>query len=216
LITVLVADDHPIVRQGVVSLLNAQLDMRVIGEAIDGLRASQLVEQLQPNILLLDIMMPGISGLDLIPVVVRRSPGTRVLVLSMQSDEITILAALQGGAAGYFLKSCPSEDLVDAVRTVALGGRYLSATIDARLLLAHFDCASHAVEDPYDNLTVREREVLHLAAEGFSNQQIAERLFISGRTAEHHRASVMHKLGLKTGTELVRFAIRRGILSVND
>jgi DNA-binding NarL/FixJ family response regulator len=215
LITVLIADDHPIVRQGVASLLNSQPDISVVGEAIDGLSASQLVEQLQPTVLLLDMMMPGISGLDLIPVVGRRSSGTRVLPLSMQSDETIILEALKAGAAGYFLKSCPSEDLVNAVRTVAAGGRYLSAPLNERLIFMHFDRASQAVEDPYDNLTLREREVLHLAAEGFSNPQIAERLFISGRTAEHHRASVMHKLGIKTSTELVRFAIRRRILSID-
>jgi two-component system, NarL family, response regulator NreC len=215
-LSVMVVDDHPIVRQGVRGLLEAETDVRVIGEAGDGLEAAQMIERLKPDVVVVDLMMPGLNGIDMTRQVSQRSPSTRVLILSMHSSEAYVLAALRGGAAGYFLKRCLSSDLVHAVREVAAGRRYLSPPLSDRAIQAYVERSDEAPADPYDSLSVREREVLHLAAEGHTNAQVAARLFISPRTAEHHRENLMHKLQLKNTTELIRYALKRGILSLDE
>ena len=211
-VTLLLADDHHVVRQGLRALLEADPDFRVVGEASDGLEVADLVERLQPRVLIVDLMMPGLNGLEVTRQVSKRSPQTRVLILSMHSNEAYVLEALRNGAAGYILKDSSATDLVHAVREVAAGRRYLSPPLSERALDTYRQRAKEATLDIYETLTTREREVLHLAAEGHSGSEIASRLSINPRTVETHRANLMRKLGLQTQTDLVRYALRRGII----
>lgn len=215
--TIALADDHVVVRQGLRALLETEPDFRIVGEAGDGLEAIHLVERLQPDVLVLDLMLPGLSGLEVTRLVRQGSPQTRVLILSMYADEAYVLRALKNGAAGYVLKDSSAADLVQAVREVAGGRRYLSPPLSERAIERYAQKAETGTqEDSYEMLTTREREVLHLAAEGHTNAEIAARLGISPRTAETHRANLMHKLGLKSQTDLIRYALRHGILPMND
>jgi two-component system response regulator NreC len=214
--TIVLADDHHIVRQGLRTLLEAEPDFRLIGEAGDGLETAQLVERLKPDLLIIDLMMPGLNGLEVTRQVSQRSPHTRVVILSMHANEAYVLEALRNGAAGYVLKDSNVADLVQAVREVVAGRRYLSAPLSERAIEAYLQKAEAATLDPYETLTTREREVLHLVAEGHTNAEIADRLSISPRTAETHRANMMRKLDLRTQTSLIRYALRRGILPIED
>jgi two-component system response regulator NreC len=214
--TIVLADDHQVVRQGLRALLETEPDFRLIGEAGDGLEAAELIERLQPDVLVLDLMMSGLSGLEVTRLARKCSPRTHVLILSMHADEAYVLEALKNGAAGYVLKDSSAADLVQAVREVTAGRRYLSPPLSERAIEQYAQKAEAAARDSYETLTTRERGVLHLAAEGKTNREIAGRLGISPRTAETHRANLMRKLGLHTQTDLVRYAIRRGILPLND
>ena len=214
--TIVLAEDHPIVRQGLRALLEGEQDFSVVGEIGDGLEVSDLVATLKPDILILDVMLPGLSGLDALLQVKRRSPNTRVVVLSMYANEAYVLQALRNGASGYVLKDADTEHLVEAVRTVNSGGRYLSPPLTERAIEAYLDKAKDSSLDLYDTLTAREREVLHLAAEGNTIPQIAARLTISPRTVETHRTNLMRKLHLTTQADLLRFALQRGIISLDD
>lgn len=214
--SIVLADDHPVVRQGLRSLLEAETDFRLIGEAGDGLEAVRLVERLRPNVLVLDLMMPGLSGLEVARRVGQCSPNTRVVILSMYASEAYVLEALKNGAAAYVLKDSSAADLVKAVREAAAGRRYLSSPLSERAIEIYIEKAEATALDIHDTLTSREREVLHMAAEGRTNTEIAARLVISPRTAETHRANLMRKLGLRTQTELIRYALRRGILAMED
>lgn len=210
--SIVLADDHQVVRQGLRALLEAEPDFRLIGEAGDGLETAQLVERLEPDVLIIDLMMPGLNGLEVTRQVSQRSPRTHVVILSMHANEAYVLEALRNGAAGYVLKDSSAADLVKAVREVVAGRRYLSPPLSERAIEAYLHKAQAAELDPYETLTTREREVLHLAAEGHSNAEIAVWLSISPRTAETHRANMMRKLDLRTQTDLIRYALRRGIL----
>ena len=210
--TIVLADDHPVVRQGVRALLDREPGFRVVGETGDGLEAVRLVELLSPRVLVVDLMMPGLSGLEVTRQVTRRSPQTRVVVLSMHATEAYVLEVLRNGATGYVLKEASAADLVTAVREVAAGRRYLSSQLSQHALDAYAQKARATPPDAYATLTTREREVFHLAAEGRTSAQIAGRLGISPRTAETHRAHLMRKLGLRTRADLVRFALDRGLL----
>jgi two-component system response regulator NreC len=210
--TIVLADDHHVVRQGLRALLEGQPDFQLVGEAGDGLEAVQLTERLKPDVLIIDLMMPSLNGLEATRQVGQRSSHTRVVILSMHANEAYVLEALRNGAAGYVLKDSSAADLVQAVREVVAGRRYLSAPLSERAIAAYIQKASDVALDPYEMLTNREREVLHLAAEGRTNAEIADQLSISPRTAETHRANLMHKLGLRTHTDLIRYALRRGIL----
>ena len=209
---IVLADDHHVVREGLRALLEAEPDLTVAGEAADGLTTVHLVERLKPDVLVVDVMMPALNGLEVTRQVVRRSPDTRVIVLSMYSDESYVMEALKNGAAGYVLKSSTRSDLVQAIREVMAGERYLSAPLSARAVEAYVERAKGTEVGAYDTLTSREREVLQLAAEGHTNAEIAARLSISSRTVETHRSAVMRKLGLRRQTDLVRYALRRGVL----
>ncbi len=209
---IVLADDHHVVREGLRALLEAEPDLTVAGEAADGLTTVHLVERVKPDVLVVDVMMPALNGLEVTRQVVRRSPDTRVIVLSMYSDESYVMEALKNGAAGYVLKSSTRSDLVQAIREVMAGERYLSAPLSARAVEAYVERAKGTEVGAYDTLTSREREVLQLAAEGHTNAEIAARLSISSRTVETHRSAVMRKLGLRRQTDLVRYALRRGIL----
>ncbi len=213
MIRVVLADDHHMVRQGLRLLLDSENDLAVVGEEADGLGVVELVDRVRPDVLIVDLMMPGLGGLEVTRQVTHRIPTTRVLVLSMHQDEAYVLEALRNGASGYVLKSAGSPELLEAVREVSDGRRYLSAPLSERAIEAYVQKA-HAVSfDLYETLTRREREVLHLAAEGHSNPAIGERLSISPRTAETHRANLMRKLDLRGQADLIRYAIRRGIVA---
>ena len=214
--TIILADDHPIVRRGLRSVLEAEKNFSLIGEAGDGLEAVRMVENLQPDILITDMMMPGLTGLEVTRQVRHRVPKTKIIILSMHASESYVLEALRNGANGYVLKDTVSEELVEAIRDVIVGRRYLSSQLSERAIETYILKAESTPEDSYDSLTTREREVLKLAAEGSTNNEIAERLFISPRTAETHRANLMKKLALSNHTELIRYAIRRGVLSLDE
>jgi DNA-binding NarL/FixJ family response regulator len=211
-ISIVLADDHPVVRQGLRGALEAEADFSVVGEAGDGLETLKVVERLQPNVLLLDLVMPGLGGLDVLPIVRQRAPRTRVAILSMYANEDFVLQAFKGGALAYVLKGCHPSHIVEAVRRAAEGRLYLSPALSDRAFAAYQEKAEAIPADPHDLLTPRERQVLQLAAEGHSCAEIAARLSISPRTAEMHRANALRKLNLKTQGDLVRYALRRGML----
>jgi len=213
-ITILLADDHHVVRQGLRALLEAETDFRVVGEAATGPGATDSAERLHPDVLVLDVMMPGLNGLEVTRHVRQRSPRTRVIILSMHSNEAYVREALRHGAAGYVLKDSTATDLARAIREVAAGRLYLSSTLSDLAIAAYGRKSAEGRDDPYESLTAREREILHLAAEGLSTPEIAARLFISPRTVETHRANLLRKLDLRTQTDLVRFALRRGIIAL--
>ncbi len=211
--TLLLADDHQILREALRVMLEAQPDFHIVAESGDGLEAAALVEKHRPDVLLVDMMMPGLTGLEVARRTKRLFPATKVIVLSMYDAENYVVEALAAGAEGYVLKQSSAQELVSAIRQVAAGGVYLSPALNERAVQAYIQRAheSHS-GDPLNLLSDREREVLQLAAEGLSNPQIAERLSLSPRTVEMHRAHLMRKLGLKTQTDLVKFAVRRGMV----
>ena len=213
MITIALAEDHHIVRQGFKLVLSAESDFKLVGEAADGLEAVKLVEDKKPNILLLDLMIPRLHGLEVVRQLRKEQAETKVIILSMHADEPYVMEALRNGASGYVLKDCTAADLVQAVRTVAAGRRYLSPALAERALTGYVEHPGVSDLDVYETLTNRERLVLQLAAEGKTSAEVAMALFISPRTAETHRANLMRKLSLRSQTELVRFAIRRGIIS---
>lgn len=194
--TIVLADDHHVVWQGLRALHEAEPAFRVIGEAGDGLEAVQQVEHLRPDVLVLDLMMPGLSGLEVTCQVRKRSPKTRVVILSMHANEAYVLEALRAGAAAYVLKESTSMELVRAIHEAIAGRRYLSPPLSERAIEVYGQKTKEAMQDPYETLTTREREVLHLAAQGYTNAEIAKMLTLSSRTVETHRAHMMRKLGL--------------------
>lgn len=214
--TILLADDHHVVRLGLRALLDAEPDFRVVGEATDGLETSRLVEQLKPEVLIVDLMMPGINGLEVTRQVNQRTPQTRIIILSMHANEAYVLEALRNGASAYVLKDSRADDLVYAVREVIAGRRYLSPPLSERAIASYIRQANESSLDPHETLTNREREVLSLAAQGCNAAEIAQKLSISTRTAETHRANLMRKLDLHTQTDLIRYALRRGIIPLED
>lgn len=213
MITIALAEDHHIVRQGLKALLSVEKNFRLVGEAADGLEAMTLVDRSKPNVLVLDLMIPRLHGLEVVRRVRTEYPATRVLVLSMHSDEPYVVEALRSGALGYVLKDCTTSNLPEAIRTVAAGKRYLSPALADRVMDAMLQTSGQPTLDAYETLTERERLILQLAAEGANNPDIATKLFISPRTAETHRSNLMRKLGLHSQTDLVRYAIRRKIIS---
>ena len=207
----------PVVRRGMQTLLEAEPDFSIVGEAGDGLETIRLVERLQPDVLVLDLMMPGLSGLEVLRIVRQRSPRTRVVVLSMHSNNAFVVDGAQGTARpATCSRACEEENLVRAVREAAAGRRFLSPPVTERAIDAYIEQARAAQLDPHETLTAREREVLQLAAEGKTSGEIAARLHISQRTVENHRANLMRKLGLKNQSELVRYAVRRGLLPLEE
>ena len=209
---IVVADDHALVRAGLRRILEATGHI-VVGEVGDGLSVVETVQAVRPNVLVLDLAMPGLHGLDVIRDVLRRVPETRILVLSAFSRGDFVIAAFKNGAAGYMLKASGSEELLQAVRQVAEGGYFLSPQLSS-VLAQGISSEARAKGDSYDHLTPRERQVFHLMAEGLSNAEIGERLFIASRTAETHRLSIMRKLELNSQTDVVIYALRRGLLGL--
>jgi two-component system response regulator NreC len=208
-IRVLVVDDHAVVRSGLRMLLDAESDIETVGEAPNADRALFEAVELKPDVVLMDLAMPEKGGIEGTPALLRALPTTKVLVLSMQDEPRYVRAAFAAGASGYVLKEAAETDLVAAIREVAKGGRYVHPALGARLIEADAAERQRADEDP---LSEREREVLRLLALGQTNQEIAEMLFISVRTAETHRAHIMQKLGLSNRAALVRYALANGVL----
>jgi DNA-binding NarL/FixJ family response regulator len=210
--TVIIADDHEIVRRGLRGILEAEGTCKIVAEAADGLAAAQLVEKHQPGLLILDLNMPRLPGIEVLRQARTTSPHTRVLILSMHNDEPYVIAALRAGAMAYILKGSESQEIVHALKEVLAGRRFLSAQLSEWAINA-LAAKPDADADPLASLSQRERTVLQLAAEGHTNPEIAEKLFISPRTAETHRTNLLRKLGLQTQTDLVRFAIRKGLIA---
>jgi DNA-binding NarL/FixJ family response regulator len=202
---VLIVDDHSLVRAGIALLIGGQEDMEPVGQAGTAAEAIKLAGELSPDIILLDVTMPGGGGLESLPALAAAAPAASVLMLSMHEDPNYVRAALGAGASGYVLKDAAYEELVDAIRKVAAGQAYVAPALGAKL-------AVHAERESDDELSEREREVLSLLARGYTNQEIASRLFVSVRTVESHRAHILVKLRLSTRADLVSYALETGLL----
>jgi two-component system, NarL family, response regulator NreC len=210
---VLIADDHGIVRQGLRALLEKSPDVSVVGEASDGREAVRLAAELRPNIVVMDIAMPMLNGVDATSQILSRDPEIKVIILSMHSDESYILRALSAGAKGYLLKDSAEGDILPAVQTVAKGRPYFSPVIASTLLDEYLQTMKkNKVRDSYDLLSEREKEVLQLLAEGKSNKEVASVLNLSPYTVESHRTSLMQKLNLHNTAEIVLYAVRKNII----
>jgi DNA-binding NarL/FixJ family response regulator len=213
MISILLVDDHPLVLRGLRDLFLTQADFLVVGQETDALRAAKTAAELSPSVMVLDLMMPGLNGLEVIKQVARHRPGTRIVVLSMHANPAYVWEALRSGAIAYVLKSAKSEELIHAVREASKGRRYLSAPLSNVEVDEYSRRAQQSQFDPYEMLTNRERQVLQMAAEGLTNSQMAKSLKIGTRTVETHRANLLRKLNLHSQTELVRYAIQRGIVA---
>ena len=208
-IRVLIVDDHAVVRSGLRLVLDAESDIEAVGEAPNAERAVFEALEHKPDVVLMDVVMPGQSGIEALPSVMRAAPAAKVLVLSMQDDPRYVREAFEAGASGYVLKEAADTEVVAAVRAVAAGERYLHPALGAKLVAAEAEERKRAASDP---LSEREQEILRLLSLGHTNQEIAKMLYISVRTAETHRAHVMQKLGLSSRAELVRYALAAGLL----
>src|SRR6059058_5590313 len=208
-VRVLIVDDHAVFRAGLRMLIDAEDDLEAVGEAGNARDAVFQARALKPDVVLMDVVMPDQSGLDVVPTLLHERPETKVLVLSMQDDPQYVRQAFAAGASGYVLKEAADTEVVSAIREVARGGRYVHPTLGARLVEADAEERKRAESDP---LSEREREVLRLLALGHTNQEIARMLYISVRTAETHRAHIMQKLRISTRAELVRYALTHGLL----
>lgn len=213
-IRVVLADDHAIVREGIRLCLEAMGDIEVAGEAADGHEAIQLVRQLAPDVAVLDVTMPRLNGIEALRHIRREHPATATVMLSMHDNEAYVTQALRAGAAGYVLKRTAATELGRAIRAARAGDLYLDPGIARRVIADYVQRLDQTEPEagPLDRLTPREREVLQLAAEGRTVRQIAETLVVSAKTAEHHRTSAMAKLGLRNQTDLVKYAIRAGLV----
>jgi DNA-binding NarL/FixJ family response regulator len=210
---ILLADDHTVVRQGLRKVLEERPEWEVVAEAGDGREAVRRAEELGPDVAILDITMPLLNGVEATRQIVRRSPGTRVLVLTMHSDEAYVNQILQAGATGYLLKESADVDLVQAVSAVSQGKSFFSPAI-ARVMLDDYvrQLADKGITDRYESLSEREREIFQLIAEGKANKEIAAILSISPSTVETHRARIMEKLDLHSAAEIVLYAVRKGVI----
>lgn len=215
-ISLLLVDDHAVVRSGLRLLLDAQEDMNIVGEAETGQEALRLVATLQPDIVLMDIKMPDMNGIEATAVIKERHPNTAVLALSMYEDDQYFFEMLKAGASGYIPKRAAPDDLVHAIRTVSKGDVFLYPTLAKRLVQDYLRRVEAGEELFHDDLTPREREVLALIAEGYSNNEIAETLVISSKTVERHRENIMRKLDLHSGIALVKYAIKIGLIDLDD
>jgi DNA-binding NarL/FixJ family response regulator len=214
-ISILLADDHMLVRQGMRGLLNAQPDIEVIGEASDGYKLVELAEKLSPQVIITDIAMPNMNGLEAIGQIRKRLTNARVIILSMHSASSYVIRSLRSGALGYLLKNDDFTEVIQAIHAVVQGRRYLSAQISEQVIDT-FKAGNHIDLEPVKMLTRREREILQLIAEGHTSLNIAENLYISIRTVEKHRANLRTKLGLTSQADVVHFAIQQGIVSLKE
>jgi two-component system response regulator NreC len=212
---IVLADDHQVVRLGLRTLLESEPGFQVVGEAGDGLEAIRMAERFSPDVVILDLLMPRLNGIQAAQQIQARFPHIRIVILSMFDSEAYVVEALSAGASAYVLKGSTTEDLVAAVREVLAGKRYLSPSLSERAIDAYIRYVQSAKAgelDVVETLTPREREVLHLAAQGYTNAEIAKMLTLSSRTVETHRLHMMRKLGLHSQVDLARFALERGIL----
>jgi two-component system response regulator NreC len=213
-IRILLADDHAVLRAGLRALLDAEPDMTVVGEAATGEEAIEKTKELNPDVIVMDLSMPGIGGLEATRQLHALDEKTRVLVLTMHAEEEFLLPVLEAGGSGYVRKTRADEDLTEAIRTVARDGVFLYPNATKILLQGYKTVEAGGERTPLDRLSDREREVLGLTAEGFSSSEIGEKLFISPKTVDTYRSRVMEKLGIRHRSELVRFALQTGLLKV--
>lgn len=206
-IRILLADDHAVVRQGFKVLLSQQPDVEVIGEAGDGAEAVRLALELRPTVIVMDIAMPVMNGVEAVRRIMENQPDAKILILSMHKDSVYVRETLRAGAKGYLLKESIDKDFMRAIRAVASGDGFLSPEISSTVLTEY-----QRIDDPFDTLTAREREVMQLLAEGKVAKEIATALDISVYTVDAHRSRIMKKLTLKSSTELVRYAMRKGLI----
>lgn len=209
---ILLADDHTILRSGLRLMLSTQPDWEVVGEAANGAETIEKCEQLQPNLILLDVSMPGLSGLDILPALRRAAPGVKILILTMHDDKHYLQEALRNGASGYVLKKAADTELITAIQAVLKGEFYVHHSM-MRFVLEDVLDNQAAPSDEWDQLSEREQQVLQLVALGYTSAEIAEKLTLSPKTVETYRARGMEKLGLRSRAALVRYALRRGLIS---
>jgi two-component system response regulator NreC len=215
-IRILIADDHAVLREGLRQLLSLQKDFEVVGEAKDGIEALEQARKLKPDILLLDIAMPRMGGLDVLKLVREAAPETRVIVLSMFEKDAFAQEALRNGAMGYVLKGAPSFEILEAIRDAHAGRYFLSHSIQSTVINGYLSGPQKPATSAYDQLTEREKQVFSLLVQGSSNAKIAEILCVSGKTVEKHRANIVQKLDTASLVEMVRFAIRHGIIDLES
>ncbi|MBK7028776.1 MAG: response regulator transcription factor [Bacteroidales bacterium] len=216
-IKIILADDHQLVRTGIANLLNGESFFEIIGEASDATECLQLIEQALPDVAILDIAMPGLSGIELTRKIRFQYPSVQVLILSMYTSEEFIFNAINAGAKGYLPKNTSRKELIDAIRAINQGSEYYAESISNVILKSYIKKAKSGPEDDNNKenqLSKRELEVLRLFAEGFSNQEIADKLFISIRTVESHKNHIMQRLELKSSVDLVKFAIRNNMVNL--
>ncbi len=215
--TVLLVEDHTIVRKGLRSLLESEADIRVVGEAENGREAIEKVDELRPDVVVMDIGMPGLNGLEATRQIKKRFSDVQVLILTVHTGEEYILQILRAGASGYLVKQAAPAELISAIQAVHRGQAFLSPSISKKVLEDYVQRAEATARgDSLERLTDREREVLQLIAEAYSTREIAEQLHISIKTAETHRAHLMEKLGLHSTAELTRYAIRKGVVTLDE
>ena len=207
-----IIDDHPVVRRGLKALLEENRRYRVVGEASSGAEAIALIRDHRPEIAILDVRLPDMSGFQVASAAKKQSPETRIIMLSMHADEFHVEEAFRSGADGYVVKDAMEQEIVDAIHAVTAGKRYISGILGRATTSELAGPPPAGKKDPYYTLTNREREILSLIAQGNQNKEIAERLFISLRTVETHRANIMRKLALRTPTELILFAVRKNLI----
>ncbi|MCX5834889.1 MAG: response regulator transcription factor [Deltaproteobacteria bacterium] len=215
-IRILLADDHKIVRDGLRTLIGKEAGMEVIGEAENGRKALKMAEKIRPNVVIIDVTMPDMNGIEATRKMVTEVPGVKVIALSMHSDRRFVLGMLEAGASGYLMKDCAFDELAKAVRSVATGQTYLSPGIADVLVKGYLDKVNEKISVGRSPLTQREREILQLLAEGQSSKEIAANLGVSVKTVETHRRNMMQKLNMRSVAELTKYAIREGLISVED
>jgi DNA-binding NarL/FixJ family response regulator len=212
-IRVLIVDDHTLVREGLTALLKLEQEIEVVGEASDGLEAIRKADQLKPNVILMDIAMPGLGGLEATVEIKKDHPETKILVLSQYDDKEYISRLLKAGASGYLLKKAMGAELLGAIRAVARGESYLYPTVATRVIEDYLE-ANRQPDDIYDLLTDREKQVLKLIAEGMTHKEIAESLCISSKTVVAHQTHISEKLDIRSKADLIKFAISKGIIKL--
>lgn len=215
-IRVLIADDHSLVRAGIRLLLEGHSDIEVVGEAGSGCEVVEQAAHLQPDVVLMDIAMGDLSGMEATQQIRERTPGTRVLALTMHDREEYFFAMLQAGALGYVLKESQPTELLTAIRAVHRGEAYLSPVVTKAVLTDYVAQRVGQNQSRYNSLTLREKEILRLVADGNTTREIGDLLHLAEKTVEKHRASIMHKLGLQSLSQLIKYAIRKGLIEMDD
>lgn len=211
-IKVLVVDDHAIMRDGIRALLSLHDDIEIVGEASEGKEAIDKVEEFAPNVIVMDIAMPGMDGLEATRRITKRNPRAKVIFLTQYDNKEYVLSTIKAGASGYIPKQAVGSELVSAIRAVCRGDSFLYPSAAAALIEGY---RRQGEEEPYDRLTEREREILRLIADGHTSREIADMLFVSLKTVLGHRAKIMEKLDLHNRTELIKYAIRKGLVSMD-
>ncbi len=215
-IRILLADDHKIVRDGLRTLIEKEAGMEVIGEAENGRKALKMAQKIRPSVVIMDVTMPDMNGIEATRKIVTEIPGVKVIALSMHSDRRFVLGMLEAGASGYLMKDCAFDELAKAVRSIATGHTYLSPSIADVIVKGYLDKVNEKISVARSPLTQREREILQLLAEGQSSKEIAAHLGVSVKTVETHRRNMMQKLNMRSVAELTKYAIREGLISVED